>query len=79
MRRLAASSFFRAATTHDPVPDAAWEAWYQDIFDRECPPSVDVRGQGLAKGLTELLPVPDLPKAALQSVEYSTELCNSRI
>ncbi|MFN2227109.1 MAG: hypothetical protein ACK2UY_12395 [Anaerolineae bacterium] len=31
-----------------------WEVWYRDTFDRDCPPSVDVRGQGLVEGLTEL-------------------------
>lgn len=35
-------------------PEAMWEVWYRDTFDRECPPSVDVRGRGLVKGLTEL-------------------------
>jgi hypothetical protein len=38
----------------DPLPEAAWEVWYRDTFDRECPPSVDVRGHGLVKGLVEL-------------------------
>lgn len=38
----------------DPAPEAVWEVWYRDAFDRECPPSVDVRGRGLAEGLTEL-------------------------
>jgi hypothetical protein len=28
--------------------------WYRDTFDRETRPSVDVRGQGLVEGLTEL-------------------------
>jgi hypothetical protein len=27
---------------------------YRDIFDRECPPKVDVHGHGLVKGLMEL-------------------------
>jgi hypothetical protein len=38
----------------DPAPEAGWELWYQDLFDRECPPSVDVRGRGLVRGLMEL-------------------------
>jgi hypothetical protein len=38
----------------DPIPEAEWQVWYQDTFDRECPLSVDVRGQGLAIGLIEL-------------------------
>ena len=39
---------------HDPALEAEWEVWYRDTFDRETRPSVDVRGQGLVKGLTEL-------------------------
>jgi hypothetical protein len=38
----------------DPNPQAEWEVWYRDTFDRECPPSVDVRGRGLVEGLAEL-------------------------
>jgi hypothetical protein len=38
----------------DPSPEAEWQVWYQDTFDRECPLSVDVRGRGLAMGLIEL-------------------------
>ena len=38
----------------DPVPEAEWGVWYRDTFDRECPPSVDVRGRGLVSGLVEL-------------------------
>ena len=38
----------------DPLPEAVWEVWYRDTFDLECPPSVDVRGRGLTKGLMEL-------------------------
>jgi hypothetical protein len=34
--------------------EAEWEVWYRDTFDRECPPSVDVSGRGLVKGLMEL-------------------------
>jgi hypothetical protein len=47
MRRTVRSS-------HDPAEDVEWEVWYRDTFDRECPPSVDVRGRGLVAGLTEL-------------------------
>jgi hypothetical protein len=38
----------------DPASEAEWEVWYRDTFDRECPPSVDVRGRGLVEGLTAL-------------------------
>ena len=38
----------------DPDPETEWEIWYRDTFDRECPPSVDVSGHGLAGGLKEL-------------------------
>jgi hypothetical protein len=38
----------------DPDPEAEWEVWYRDTFDRECPPSVDIRGRGLVRGLVEL-------------------------
>jgi hypothetical protein len=38
----------------DPIPEVEWEVWYRDMFDRECPPSVDVSGRGLVKGLMEL-------------------------
>ena len=38
----------------DPAPKAAWEVWYRDTFDRETRPSVEVRGEGLIEGLTEL-------------------------
>ena len=38
----------------DPAPEAEWEVWYRDTFDRECPPSIDVNGRGLGKGLIEL-------------------------
>jgi hypothetical protein len=31
-----------------------WELWHQDLFDRECAPSVEVRGEGLVEGLMEL-------------------------
>ena len=38
----------------DPARETEWEVWYLDTFDRECPPSVDVRGRGLVRGLIEL-------------------------
>ena len=38
----------------DPAPEAEWEVWYRDTFDLECPPSVDVSGRDLVKGLMEL-------------------------
>ncbi len=38
----------------EPAPEATWKVWYRDTFDRETRPSVDVRGQGLIEGLTEL-------------------------
>ena len=38
----------------DPAPDAEWEVWYQDMFDRDCPRQVEAAGRGLAAGLTEL-------------------------
>jgi len=38
----------------ESLTGARWEIWYRDTFDRECPPSVDVRGQGLTRGLMEL-------------------------
>ena len=36
------------------IEEEPWEVWYYDNFDRECPPSVEVRGNGLARGLKEL-------------------------
>ena len=36
------------------MSETEWEVWYRDTFDRECPPSVDVSGRGLVKGLMEL-------------------------
>lgn len=44
----------REQSLRDPAPEAEWEVWYRDTFDRECPPGVDVSGRGLARGLTEL-------------------------
>lgn len=38
----------------DPAPNAEWQVWYQDVFDRECPRQVEVEGHGLAAGLAEL-------------------------
>ena len=39
---------------HNPVAEATWELWHQDMFDRECPRKVELRGQGLVQGLAEL-------------------------
>ena len=41
-------------SVRDPFPDAEWEVWYQDTFDRETPFMVEVKGRGLIEGLTEL-------------------------
>ncbi len=38
----------------DPAPEAEWQVWYQDTFDRECPRQVEVAGRGLVRGLIEL-------------------------
>ncbi len=38
----------------DLAPEAEWQVWYQDTFDRECPRQVEVAGQGLVQGLIEL-------------------------
>ena len=38
----------------DPAPDAEWQVWYQDLFDRERPRQVEDSGRGLVKGLAEL-------------------------
>jgi hypothetical protein len=38
----------------DKISQASWKVWYQDVFDRECPRSVEIAGQDLVKGLTEL-------------------------
>lgn len=40
--------------TNNTQADEKWEIWYSDTFDREAPPTVDVRGRGLIKGLAEL-------------------------
>ena len=32
----------------------AWEVWYQDLFDRECPRRVEAAGEGLVAGLAVL-------------------------
>ena len=34
--------------------EAEWKIWWEDMFDRETPPSVEVTGRGLVKGLIEL-------------------------
>lgn len=36
------------------LPEAVWEIWYQDTFDRESPRRVDLSGRGLVNGLVEL-------------------------
>ena len=38
----------------DPAPEAGWQVWYRDLFDRECPPRVEASGYGLVRGLMEL-------------------------
>jgi hypothetical protein len=38
----------------DPAPEAEWQVWYQDLFDRECPRQIEVAGVGLEAGLAEL-------------------------
>lgn len=38
----------------DTISRANWQVWYQDVFDRECPRSVESAGQGLVQGLIEL-------------------------
>jgi hypothetical protein len=35
-------------------PEATWEVWYEDTFDRDCPRQIEVAGQGLTAGLSEL-------------------------
>lgn len=37
-----------------PAPDAAWELWYQDAFDRDSPRQVETTGVGLIAGLLAL-------------------------
>jgi hypothetical protein len=37
-----------------PHEQIAWELWYRDTFDYDCPPSIDTRGTGLTAGLAEL-------------------------
>ena len=34
--------------------EAEWKVWWEDMFDRETPPSVEVTGRGLVQGLMEL-------------------------
>jgi hypothetical protein len=38
----------------DAEPEAKWQVWYEDLFDRECPRQVQAAGRGLAAGLVEL-------------------------
>jgi hypothetical protein len=54
LKKKARDMRYSTQALHDPLPEAAWEVWYEDMFDRECPPSVEVGGQGLVKGLMEL-------------------------
>ena len=44
----------KRGTAGDTAPDAVWEIWYQDTFDRKCPRRVEVSGRGLTAGLAEL-------------------------
>ena len=44
----------RRQSTADPAPEAEWQVWYEDMFDREAPRSVEASGRGLVKGLVEL-------------------------
>jgi hypothetical protein len=53
VNRILAVKPFRS-TFNDPYPTEEWEIWYVDAFDRDAPPSIDVRGRGLVKGLAEL-------------------------
>ena len=43
-----------SAALIDPAPEAEWQVWYEDTFDRECPRQVEIAGRGLANGLVEL-------------------------
>jgi hypothetical protein len=36
------------------LPEAAWQVWYSDTFDRETPRQVEASGQSLVDGLYEL-------------------------
>jgi hypothetical protein len=38
----------------DAEPEAEWQVWYEDLFDRETPRQVQATGWGLAAGLVEL-------------------------
>jgi len=38
----------------DPAPDARWEIWHQDTFDRAAPRTREASGRGLQAGLVEL-------------------------
>ena len=38
----------------DPEPEAEWEVWSEDMFDRETPRRVELSGHALAAGLAEL-------------------------
>jgi hypothetical protein len=38
----------------DKISKLGWKVWYRDTFDHECPRRVEIAGQDLVKGLTEL-------------------------
>jgi hypothetical protein len=44
----------REQLTPNIAPQAEWQVWYEDMFDRETPRQVEASGRGLAKGLIEL-------------------------
>jgi hypothetical protein len=35
-------------------PDEEWAVWYEDTFNRDDPPRIDVKGRGLVEGLAQL-------------------------
>jgi hypothetical protein len=37
-----------------PAPDASWQLWHRDVFDRECPANIDAEGEDLLAGLQAL-------------------------
>jgi hypothetical protein len=37
-----------------PASSDSWALWYQDTFDQDSSPSIEMRGQGLVNGLLEL-------------------------
>jgi|SRR5687768_6766348 len=44
----------RQPTAGEPYPEEEWVVWYVDTFDRDLPPSSEVSGRGLVKGLEQL-------------------------